>query len=170
MISRYDKVEISSIWSEHNKFETYLNAELAILKALEGSHVPEGISEQIKSKSVINPERIAEIEKVTKHDIISFCTSITENLDPQIGKYFHFGVTSSDIIDTALTLQIKQSLEVILPSFKELLHTLNDRAQEVKNLMCMGRSHGMFAEPMSFGQKWLGFYSELSRRYQDLKD
>ncbi len=170
MISRYDRPEISSIWSEHNKFETYLKAELAILKALEGSHVPKGISEQIKSKSVINPERIQEIEKVTKHDIISFCTSITENLDPQVGKYFHFGVTSSDIIDTALTIQIKQSLDVILPAFKELLHVLSDRAHEVKELMCMGRSHGMFAEPMSFGQKWLGFYSELSRRYRDLKD
>ncbi len=170
MIPRYDKAEISSIWSEHNKFSTYLKAELAILKALEGTHVPEGISDQIKSKSVINPERIAEIEAVTKHDIISFCTSITENIDPQIGKYFHFGVTSSDIIDTALTLQIKESLEVVLPALKDLLHSLHNRANETKNLLSMGRSHGMFAEPMSFGQKWLGFYSELSRRYRDLKD
>lgn len=168
MIPRYDKPEISKVWSEHNKFETYLKAELAILKALEGNLVPEGITEKIKEKAVINPERIAEIEKVTKHDIISFCTSITENLDPQIGKYFHFGVTSSDIIDTALNIQIKQSLEVVLPVFKDLLKTLKVKAEETKDLICIGRSHGMFAEPMSFGQKWLGFYAEFARRYEEL--
>lgn len=170
MISRYDKEEISRIWSDQNKFETYLKVELAILKSLEGDLVPKGTSEEIKSKAKINPERIDEIEKITKHDIISFCTSITENVDPKVGKYFHFGVTSSDIIDTSLTLQIKESLEVILPVMKRLLATILKRSEEMKDVITIGRSHGMFAEPMSFGQKLLGYYCEFSRRLKDLEE
>lgn len=169
MIERYNKTEISNLWNEEAKFKTYLQVELAILKALEGNKVPAGICEKIEASAVINPKRIAEIEAVTKHDIIAFCTSITENIDPEIGKYFHFGVTSSDIIDTALTLQIKNSLEVVLPAFKSLLDQLAKRAIETKTMVTIGRSHGMFAEPVSFGQKLLGFWAELKRRYDDLE-
>jgi adenylosuccinate lyase len=169
MIPRYKKQEISSIWEDSNKFETYLKVELAILKALEGSKVPKGISDEIKSQAKINPQRINEIEKTTKHDVIAFCTSITENLKPEVAKYFHFGVTSSDIIDNATTLQAKQSLEVIFPIFENFLRLLLHRAYEMKDHICMGRSHGMYAEPMSFGQKLLNHYSEFYRRYLDLK-
>lgn len=169
MISRYEKKEISQIWKDHHKFETYLKVELAILKALEGDKVPAGTAEIIKSKAVINPERINEIEKTTRHDIIAFCTSITENVEPEVGKYFHFGVTSSDIIDSSITIQIKESLDIILPIFKRLLKTLHSRALEMKSVLTMGRSHGMYAEPMSFGQKLLGHYSEFARRYKELK-
>lgn len=170
MISRYDKKEISQIWTEKNKFQTYLEVELAILKSLEGTRVPKGTSNEIRKSAKINVERILEIEKETKHDIIAFCSSITENLNPEIGKFFHFGVTSSDIIDSSLTLQIKQSLEQILPEFKKMLATLLKRAEESKNIPTIGRSHGMYAEPMSFGQKLLGHYSEFCRRYQELED
>lgn len=168
MIPRYNKSEISDIWSETHKFETYLKVELAILEALEGNKVPKGVADKIKSKAVINPTRINEIELKTKHDIIAFCTSITENLDAEVGKYFHFGVTSSDIIDSSLTLQIKESLEQILPVYKHLLQTLKNLSLKLKNTMTIGRSHGMFAEPMSMGQKFLGHYNEFSRRYADL--
>lgn len=170
MISRYDKKEISNIWTEENKFRTYLDVELAILKSLEGTRVPNGTSDKIRKTAKINVERIQEIEKETKHDIIAFCSSITENLEPSIGKFFHFGVTSSDIIDSSLTLQIKQSLEQILPEFKKLLASLLTRAEETKSLPTIGRSHGMYAEPMSFGQKLLGHYCEFSRRFQELED
>ncbi|CBW27329.1 adenylosuccinate lyase [Halobacteriovorax marinus SJ] len=170
MISRYDKKEISEIWTEENKFKTYLEVELAILKSLEGNRVPVGTSEEIRKLAKIDVNRITEIEKETRHDIIAFCSSITENLDPKIGKFFHFGVTSSDIIDSALTLQIKQSLERILPSFKKLLASLSSKAKETKDLPTIGRSHGMYAEPMSFGQKILGHYAEFSRRYLELLD
>lgn len=170
MISRYDREEISNIWSDQNKFETYLKVELAILKSLEGDLVPEGTADQIQKKAKIDPSRIDEIEKITKHDIISFCTSITENVDPKVGKYFHFGVTSSDIIDTSLTLQLKQSIEVVLPVMKKLLGTILKRSEEMKEVITIGRSHGMFAEPMSFGQKLLGYYCEFSRRLKDLED
>ena len=170
MISRYEKKEISNIWTEENKFKTYLEVELAILKSLEGTRVPKGTSDKIKKSAVINVQRISEIEKETRHDIIAFCSSITENLEPEIGKFFHFGVTSSDIIDSSLTLQIKQSLEQILPEFKKLLHALHLRSVETKDLITIGRSHGMYAEPMSFGQKLLGHYAEFGRRYQELED
>ncbi len=169
MISRYDKKEISDIWTEENKFQTYLDVELAILKSLEGTRVPKGTSETIKKTAIINVPRILEIEKETRHDIIAFCTSITENLEPEIGKFFHFGVTSSDIIDSGLTLQIKQSLEKILPEFKKLLQALYNRSEETKDLVTIGRSHGMYAEPMSFGQKLLGHYCEFSRRFEELE-
>ena len=92
------------------------------------------------------------------------------HFDSSIGKYFHYGVTSSDVIDTSLTLQIKQSLEVVLPAYEKLLKALKNRAEEMKDVATLGRSHGMFAEPMSFGQKLLGHYCEFARRYQDLKD
>ena len=169
MIPRYERKEISQIWSEESKFKTYLEVELAILTALEGDKVPKGLAKKIRQKAKINIDRIHAIEAETRHDIIAFCTSITENLPPEEGKYFHFGSTSSDIIDTTLTLQIKRSLDVIFPIYKKLLMTLKDRALEMKNVITMGRSHGMFAEPMSFGQKLLGHYNEFSRRYRDLK-
>ena len=170
MIPRYDKKEISSLWTEHAKFETYLDVELAILKSLEGDKVPEGTADKIREKAVINVDRVNEIEAQTRHDVIAFCTSITENLDPEFGKYFHFGVTSSDIIDSALTLQIKKSMEVVMPAYERLLKELKERAIEMKDVVTMGRSHGMYAEPMSFGQKLLGHYNEFARRYQDLKE
>ncbi|RLA61370.1 MAG: adenylosuccinate lyase [Epsilonproteobacteria bacterium] len=170
MIPRYEKKEISNIWSDENKFKTYLEVELAILKALEGEKVPAGIADTISKSAKINPERIDEIEQVTKHDIIAFCTSITENLDANIGKYFHFGVTSSDIIDTSLTLQIRDSIDVVLPALKAAAKAILNRAEEMKDVICMGRSHGMYAEPMSFGQKLLGHYNEFYRRLQDLEN
>ena len=175
MIPRYEEKLISRIWTDKARFEYYLQVELAILKSLETAPsknyvIPQGTAEFIRTQAVINPQRVEEIEKTTKHDMIAFCTSITENLSPEIAKYFHFGVTSSDIIDTALSLQIKASLEVIFPAFEELLKTLYVRALEMKDVITMGRSHGMYAEPFSFGQKILGHYSEFFRRYRELKD
>jgi adenylosuccinate lyase len=168
MIERYDSPEISDIWSDQNKFKTYLDVELALIKALEGVRIPEGISQTIKSKAVISPERIREIEKTTKHDVIAFCSSITENLPPEISKYFHFGCTSSDIIDTGTTLQIKKSVELIQKQLRKLNTALLTQAENTKHIICMGRSHGMNAEPMSFGSKFLSFYAELSRRLKEI--
>jgi len=168
MIERYDAPEISDIWKDYNKFKTYLDVELALLKALEGKRIPEGTTDAIIQKAKIDPERIREIEAVTKHDVIAFCTSITENVPPEISKFFHFGCTSSDIIDTATTLQTKKSVGLILKQLKKLLIALQNKAEVTKTIICMGRSHGMNAEPMSFGQKFLSFYAELFRRYKEL--
>ncbi|MFT6633565.1 MAG: adenylosuccinate lyase [Bacteriovoracaceae bacterium] len=169
MISRYDSPEISDIWSDFNKFRTYLEVELALIEALEGRRIPKGVSLTIREKASIDPERISEIEKTTKHDVIAFCTSITEKLPKDISKYFHFGCTSSDIIDTATNLQIKKSVELIQKQLKKLNDSLLRKADETKHTICMGRSHGMNAEPMSFGVKFLSAYSEFSRRYEDLE-
>lgn len=170
MIPRYEKKEISKIWKEQSKYHYFLQAELAILKAQEGLNVPEGVSQQIKDVAMIDVDRIHEIEETTRHDVIAFCTSITEKLPTEIGKFFHYGVTSSDIIDTATTLQLRESLNVILPAYRKLLQTLKNKASETKDIICMGRSHGRTAEPMSFGQKLLSFYAEFARRYKELKD
>ena len=171
MISRYEAKAITPIWSDENKYRTFLTIELELLRALEEKKmIPAGIASTIAKTAVIKPERIDEIELVTRHDVIAFCTSITEQVPADIGKYFHYGVTSSDVIDSALTLQIKASLEVVMKSFDQFLEALKKRAIETKMLMTLGRSHGMYAEPMSFGQKLLGHYAEFKRRRQDLED
>lgn len=174
MIPRYDKTEISSLWTDEAKFEQYLKVELAIMQALEktnkGQIIPFDSSEKIKKIVKINTKRISEIEEKVKHDVIAFCSSITEQLPLPLGRFFHFGVTSSDIIDTALTLQIKDSLRAILREYKNLLHTLYNLSEKYKNLPSIGRSHGMYAEPLSFGQKFLSYYAEFSRRYNELQE
>lgn len=171
MIPRYEAKAITPIWSDENKFKTFLQIELELLRALEEKKmIPAGIAETIQNSAQIRPARIDEIELVTRHDVIAFCTSITEQLPADIGKYFHYGVTSSDVIDSALTLQIKSSLEVVMKSYDAFLEALKSRAVETKMLMTLGRSHGMYAEPMSFGQKLLGHYAEFKRRRAELQD
>ena len=170
MISRYDKPEMSRLWTDEFKFECFLKAELALLQAWEENGLLEkGTTEKISPSLKINVSRIEEIEAETKHDVIAFCSSITEQMPDNISKYFHFGVTSSDIIDTALTLQIKESLKLTIPALKEVCATLLDLSSKSKGILSMGRSHGMYAEPMSFGQKWLSFFAECSRRLKDLE-
>lgn len=171
MIPRYEAREITPLWSDENKYRTFLRIELELLRALEEKKmIPAGIADTIESKAVINTLRIDEIELTTRHDVIAFCTSITEQFPPDIGKYFHYGVTSSDVIDSALTLQLKASLEVVMKSYDKFLIALMSRALETKRLMTLGRSHGMYAEPMSFGQKLLGHYAEFKRRRAELDD
>lgn len=171
MIPRYEAKAITPIWSDENKFKTFLQIELELLSALEEKKmIPQGIAQTIRETAKINTARIDEIELTTRHDVIAFCTSITEQLPVEIGKYFHYGVTSSDVIDSALTLQIKASLDVVMKSYDNFLEALKSRALETKMLMTLGRSHGMYAEPMSFGQKLLGHYAEFKRRRQELED
>ncbi|MBC7427260.1 MAG: adenylosuccinate lyase, partial [Bacteriovorax sp.] len=169
MIPRYEAKSITPIWSDENKYRTFLQIELELLHALEEKNmIPKGIA-SIISAAEIRPSRIDEIEAVTRHDVIAFCTSITEQVSADVGKYFHYGVTSSDVIDSALTLQIKSSLEVVMKSYDLFMEALKSRAIETKMLMTLGRSHGMYAEPMSFGQKLLGHYAEFKRRRADLQ-
>jgi adenylosuccinate lyase len=164
MITRYDVKEISQFWTDHHRFKTFLQVELALLKALEAKKIiPDGTHLAFKDLT-IDPQRISEIEETTRHDIIAFSTSLTEKVDPQIGKYFHFGVTSSDIIDTALSLQLRSSLNVILEDLNLLLEQLKNQILKTSDLLSIGRSHGMYAEPMIFAQKFLSFHQEILRR------
>ena len=170
MINRYEIKEISSLWTDEAKFNYYLRVEVAHLEtlALDGV-VDQGIVKKI-SQATVNPERILEIEKTTNHDVIAFCTSITEQLSPAEGRYFHFGLTSSDIIDTAHALIIKDSMKIIENDLQELKKTLREKALETASLLCLGRSHGISAEAMIFGQKFLSFEAELNRRIKEWQE
>jgi adenylosuccinate lyase len=161
-MNRYDCAEISKYWTLQSQFETYLEVELAILK----TRFPELVD--AFQHVQINISRIDEIEQTTKHDMIAFCTSITEQVSPDIGKYFHFGVTSSDIIDTSMNLRIKRSLKVILEWLQNVIHVLKELSVQHENNLIMGRSHGMYAEPMNLGKKFMGYQVEFERRYKDL--
>lgn len=172
MVPRYEQKDITAVWSDEAKYGFFLEVELALLETLEsfGKIPQQNAAQAIRSKAKINAARVNEIEATTQHDVIAFCTSITEQVPAEIGKWFHFGCTSSDVIDTALALQLKKSLELILPEYKTVLGLLRDKAEQYKTLLTIGRSHGMYAEPMSFGQKFLLAYAEFSRRYQELTD
>lgn len=169
MISRYEVSDISSLWTEDGKFKYYLQVEIAHLRTLEEEGlVPKGTAEKLATAK-INPSRIAEIEKVTNHDVIAFCTSVTEQFSAEDGRFFHFGITSSDIIDTAHALLIKDSMAVIEKDLSSLKSTLRKQAEATSNLLCIGRSHGISAEAMVFGQKFLSFETELNRRLTEWK-
>ncbi|MGK0367917.1 MAG: adenylosuccinate lyase [Thermoproteota archaeon] len=170
MIPRYEQKEISLLWEDLSKFTYFLEVELALIEALEGTTVPKGTAAHIRSKAKVRPERIKEIEAITRHDVIAFCTSITEQVDEEYQRFFHYGVTSSDIIDTAMNLQIKASMDAIIKQSELLLTALKTKAQETKELITLGRSHGMYAEPMSFSAKFLTAYAEFKRRHEDYLD
>jgi adenylosuccinate lyase len=170
MIPRYEVKDISSIWSEENRFKQFLKVELALLKALEKKNkIPPGTAEAF-THAKINPERIHEIEEVTRHDVIAFCSSITEQVKPELARYFHFGVTSSDILDTALSLQLRESLKIVITDLNQLITELDKQITETQDLLTMGRSHGMYAEPMIFAHKFLSFQQELKRRLRDYEN
>ncbi len=170
MINRYDVKEISEIWSDQNKFKTYLKYELALINALEAEGTaPKLTATRISDTVSINTKRIHEIEKEVKHDVIAFCSSITEQLSEKDARFFHYGVTSSDVIDSSINLMIKESLEIIESDFKLCLESLYKFAHQAKDIVCIGRSHGINAEPMSLGVKFLSHYTELYRRYIEIK-
>lgn len=170
MIPRYERQDISKIWTDHSRFSYLLKAEICILKALEKSgRIPSGITKQFENCE-IKLERIYEIEAEVHHDVIAFTTSITEQLPTEVGKYFHFGVTSSDILDSALSMQIHDSLNIVLNDFGKLFKSIDHAIDQSQDILTLGRSHGMYAEPLIMAQKWLGFYAEFSRRYEELKE
>lgn len=167
MINRYDVKDISDLWTDESRFRYYLKVELAHLRTLEESGiVPKGTAVKMENAK-INPDRIAEIERVTNHDVIAFCTSVTEQYPAEDGRYFHFGITSSDVIDTAHALLMKDSMAVIEKDLKGLEEALRKKTEETSDLLCIGRSHGIYAEAMVFGQKFLSFQAELKRRLTD---
>jgi adenylosuccinate lyase len=170
MIGRYEVHDISKLWDESEKFRYYLLVEIAHLETLEDDEiVPKGTAEKLRNAK-IDPSRITEIEKVTNHDVIAFCTSITEQFPAEDGRFFHFGITSSDIIDTAHALLMKDSMAIIQKDLESLKTALRNRATESADLLCIGRSHGISAECMVFGQKFLSFEAELTRRLAEWKN
>ncbi len=171
MIPRYTTKEISSIWSEKNKFDIWFQIEVSACKQMEKlGIVPVGNAEKILSKKNFewNVERINEIESVVKHDVIAFLTFVSENIGEE-AKYLHLGLTSSDVLDTCFAVQLRQSGLLILSQINLLLEALKKRAFETKNDPCVGRSHGIHAEPITIGLKFARFFAEFKRAKERLE-
>lgn len=164
MIERYSREEIKKIWDLGVKFDYYLKVELAVCEAYAKlGQIPQNALEEIKQKASFSIERIDEIEREVRHDVIAFLTNVNESVGSENAKYIHMGLTSSDVIDTAFALQIKDSSAIILKDLEELISTVRNKAFEYKNTICMGRSHGVHAEVMTFGFKLLNWLDALQR-------
>ncbi len=170
MIERYSRKELKKIWEDKNKYNLWLKIELAASEAMEKFKIiPKGVTKEVKKKSSINVKRILEIEKNVKHDIIAFLTSVSEK-SGKPARFLHKGMTSSDVLDTCYNLQLKQSGEIILKELNFLLLSLKKQAKKHKLTLCIGRSHGIHAEPITFGLKLLTYYAEFERNKKRLKD
>ena len=170
MIERYTRKEIKSIWEDKNKYSIWLEIELAAAEAMEKLKIiPKGVSRKVRSKAKINVKRILQIEDKVKHDVIAFLTSITEKVGKE-ARYLHKGMTSSDILDTCFNLQLKQSGQILLKDIDQLLVSIKRQALKHKYTMCIGRSHGIHAEPITFGFKMLTFYQEFLRNKKRLEN
>jgi len=170
MIERYSRKELKTIWEDYNKYSIWLDIELAAAEAMEKIKIiPRGVAKKIKSKAKINVKRISDIEDKVKHDVIAFLTSIAEKSGKE-ARYLHKGMTSSDVLDTCFNLQLKQSGEILLKDIDELLKSIKKQAIKHKFTLCIGRSHGIHAEPITFGLKMLTFYQEFLRNKKRLEN
>ena len=169
MIERYSRKEIKNIWEDKNKYSIWLDIELAAAEAMEKLKIiPRGVSKKVKKKGKINVKRILKIEDKVKHDVIAFLTSITEKVGKE-AKYLHKGMTSSDVLDTCFNLQLIQSSKILLKDLDQLLAAIKRQALKHKYTLCIGRSHGVHAEPITFGLKMLSFYQEFLRNKKRLE-
>ncbi len=163
MIPRYTRPEMGAVWTEENKLQKWLDVEIAALEALaQYRYIPRNIPGIVRKKARFNLKRVQEIEKVVQHDVIAFLTNVAESVGPA-SRYVHFGMTSSDVLDTALALQLKEASVLILAELKKLLAALKKKARRHRNTLMVGRSHGVHAEPVTFGLKMALFYEEFRR-------
>ena len=170
MIERYSRKELKDIWSEENKYKIWLEVEIAAAEAMEKFKIiPKGVSSIVKKKGKIKVKRIQDIEAKVKHDVIAFLTSITEQAGIK-ARYLHQGMTSSDVLDTSFNIQLMQSGKIILKDIDKILIVLKRQAKKYKMTPCIGRSHGIHAEPITFGLKLASFYEEFKRNKKRLKD
>ena len=170
MISRYSRKELTSIWSEENKYQIWLDVEIAAAEAMEKYKIiPKGVASIVKKRGKIRVRRIHDIEAKVKHDVIAFLTSITEQAGIK-ARYLHQGMTSSDVLDTTLNIQLIQSGNILLKDIDKILLVLKRQAKKYKMTPCIGRSHGIHAEPITFGLKLASFYEEFKRNKSRLQD
>jgi adenylosuccinate lyase len=169
MIPRYSRPEMVNIWSPETRFRIWLDIEAHACDAMVGlGVVPAEAAKAIWERGNFNPERIDEIERETKHDVIAFLTNVAEYVGPE-ARFLHQGMTSSDVLDTCLAVQLARASDILLKDIDALLAALKRRAYEHKNTVCMGRSHGIHAEPVTMGLKFAGFYAEFERNRQRLE-
>ena len=170
MIKRYSRKELTDIWSEENKYKIWLDVEIAAAEAMEKlGQIPKGVSLLVRKKAKINVSRIHKIESKVKHDVIAFLTSVTEKAGIK-ARYLHQGMTSSDVLDTSLNIQLVQSGRILLKDIDQILKVLKKQAKKYKLTPCIGRSHGIHAEPITFGLKLASFYEEFKRNRKRLVD
>ncbi len=169
MILRYSRKELVNIWSEENKYNIWLDVEIAAAQAMEKYKIiPKGVSSIVKRKGKINVKRIHQIESKVKHDVIAFLTSITEKAGYN-ARYLHQGMTSSDVLDTSFNIQLVQSGKILLSDIDRILSVLKKKALKYKFTPCIGRSHGIHAEPITFGLKLASYYEEFKRNKKRLQ-
>ena len=169
MIPRYTRPEMAKIWEEREKLQRMLDVEIAVCEEMGArGEIPKEALEEIKSKAAFEPERIKEIERVTKHDVIAFLTNVAEHVGPS-SRYIHLGMTSSDVLDTGLALQLISAADIILDDIQELKETLKIRALEHKRTIISGRTHGMHAEPTTLGLKIATWHTEFERAYERMQ-
>ncbi len=169
MIPRYNRPKIEKIWSYDNKFKIWIEIECLIAEQLANlDKIPKKAAKEIRSKAKYNVKEIEEIEKETKHDLVAFINNVSSYIG-ESSKYFHHGVTSSDIIDTCFSIQLMQTGEIIRKQLQKLIKELKIKSLKYKNTIMMGRSHGIHAEPITFGLKMLSFYFEFKRNLKRLE-
>ena len=163
MIARYTHPDMGAIWSDVRRYETWLEVELAAADAMaEAGLIPLDAAAELRAKAAFDPKRIEEIEAVTQHDVIAFTTAVAEKVGPA-ARYLHFGLTSSDVIDTAQALQMREACGLIIKDICALMEAVRARAEEHRMTPMIGRTHGVHAEPMTFGLKLALWYAELRR-------
>jgi adenylosuccinate lyase len=168
MIERYTRPEMAALWSEESRLQRWLEVELAWVEVLaERGEVPPADAQTLRANARINPARMREIEAVTRHDVIAFVSSVTEALGEE-GRWLHLGLTSSDVVDTALAMQLRDVAALLLGSLDLLRAVVRAQAVAHRDTVMIGRTHGMHAEPTTFGLKCAGWYTELGRQRRRL--
>ncbi len=163
MIARYTNPEMGAIWSDQRRYETWLEVELAAVDAMaEAGIVPADAARELRARARFDVARIEEIERVTQHDVIAFTTAVAEHAGPS-ARWLHFGLTSSDVLDTAQALQMRQACDLIVKGVALLMEAVRTRAEEHRRTPMIGRTHGVHAEPMTLGVKLALWYAELHR-------
>ena len=163
MIERYTRPAMRNLWTLENKFQTWLDIEIAACEAHEKlGNIPKEAVKTIQKKAAFSVDRINEIERVTNHDVIAFLTCVAEHVGPE-SRYIHMGLTSSDVVDTGFSLQIKQALSLLITEVEAVREVIKHKAVQYKKTMMMGRTHGVHAEPMTLGLKFALWYDATWR-------
>lgn len=169
MIERYTLPEMGNLWNENYKLQTWLQVEIAVCEAqAELGYIPKEAVAEIKAKANFDPKRVLEIEAEVRHDMIAFLTNVNEYVG-NAGRYIHLGLTSSDVLDTALALQLVASLDILLQRLEDLIQAIRNKAREHRYTVMIGRSHGIHAEPITFGFKLAGWLAEVLRHQERLQ-
>ncbi|MGQ9655850.1 MAG: adenylosuccinate lyase [Thermodesulfobacteriota bacterium] len=169
MISRYTRPEMGRIWALENRYRTWLEVELAVCEGLAKiGKIPREALQVIRQKASFSVKRIEELERITRHDVAAFVQCVAESIGPE-GRFIHLGLTSSDVLDTSMAMLLRDALDLIASGMKKLLHRLRDLAIQHKTTVMIGRTHGVHAEPITFGLKMLLWYEETKRNLERLR-